>query len=188
MLGSYRLLLLVKLILFELLGLKCIEDDSFRRYRRLRSPTYSHTHNSSVNPLFYLMSASISDHFAVINCSTPEHVPHHKLDWYFQTSTSSKPPRVIWQRGRSNIHRYIAYSPDQLRHFLQIKPILYNDSGTYTCLDQTTGFFAGVDLIVHDSHNCAESIIIDLHMSSFICLILFLLVLLRYTASESQVP
>ncbi|CAF0862193.1 unnamed protein product [Rotaria sordida] len=186
MLGSYRLLLLIKLILFELLGLKCIEDDSFRRYRRLRSSISSNNHNSSVSPLIFIVSVSVNDYFAVINCSTPERVPHHKLDWYFQTRTSSRPPRVIWQRGRSNIHRYIAYSPDQIRHFLQIKPIHYNDSGTYMCLDQTTGFYTGIDLIVQDSRNCAQNII-GLQMTTFICFILFSLVLPRYSASESQV-
>ncbi|CAF2374938.1 unnamed protein product [Rotaria sp. Silwood2] len=185
MLGSYRLLLLVKLILFELLELKCIEDNSFRRYRRLHS-SISNNNNSSVSSLIFIVSVSVNDHFAVINCSTPERVPHHKLDWYFQTHTSLKPPRVIWQRGRSNIHRYIAYSPDQIRHFLQIKPIYYNDSGTYMCLDQTTGFYAGIDLIVHDNHNCAQSII-SLQTTTFICCILFSLVLPRYSASESQV-
>jgi hypothetical protein len=90
----------------------------------------------------------MNDHFAVLNCSTPERVAHHKLDWYFQTRASLKPPRVIWQRGRSNIHRYIAYSPDQFRHFLQIRPLHSNDSGTYMCLDQTTGYYAGIELIV----------------------------------------
>ncbi|CAF0825074.1 unnamed protein product [Rotaria sp. Silwood1] len=186
MLGSYRLLLLIKLILFELLELKCIDDDSFRRYRRLRSPISGNNHNSTVSPLIFIISVSVNDHFAVINCSTPERVPHHKLDWYFQTRTSSKPPRVIWQRGRSNIHRYIAYSPDQIRHFLQIKPIYYNDSGKYMCLDQNTGFYSGIDLIVHDSRNCARSII-DLRITTSICCILFSLVLPRYSASESQV-
>ncbi len=125
----------------------CIENVSFRRYRRLRS-SISNNNHSSINPLIVFVSASMNDHFAVINCSTPERVPHHKLDWYFQTRASLKPPRVIWQRGRSNIHRYIAYSPDQFRHFLQIRPLNSNDSGTYMCLDQTTGFYAGVELIV----------------------------------------
>ena len=94
------------------------------------------------------MSVSINDYYALINCSTPERVSHHQLDWYFQTRASSKSPRVIWQRGRSNSHRYMAYSPDQFRHFLQIKPIYYNDSGTFMCLDQTTGFTALVNLTV----------------------------------------
>jgi hypothetical protein len=142
-----------------------------------------------------------NDYFAVINCSTPERVPHHKLDWYFQTRASLKPPRVIWQRGRSNIPRYIAYSPDQFRHFLQIKPIHYNDSGTYMCLDQTTGFYAGVELAIckflsfyeinkylffisDNSHSCAGSII-GLQMTMFICLVLFSLFLSRHTTSES---
>lgn len=117
----------------------CIENVSFRRYRRLRSP---------ISPSIILASASMNDHFAVLNCSTPERVPHHKLDWYFQKRASLKPPRVIWQRGRSNIQRYIAYSPDQFRHFLQIRPVHSNDSGTYMCLDQTTGYYAGIELIV----------------------------------------
>ncbi|CAF0999013.1 unnamed protein product [Adineta steineri] len=180
MLGSYRLLILFRLILFELLGLKCMGDESFRRYRRLHS-SISITHNASVSPLIIDVSVSVNDYFAVINCSTPERVPHHKLDWYFQTRSSITPPRVIWQRGRSNIHRYIAYSPDQFRHFLQIKPLHYNDSGTYMCLDQTSGFYAGVDLIIGDSHNCA------LQTTIFIYLLLLSLFLSRYTASESQV-
>jgi hypothetical protein len=125
----------------------CIENDSFRRYRRLRSSTIN-SNNSSISPLIYFVSVSVNDYFAVINCSTPESVAHHKLDWYFQTRASLKSPRVIWQRGRSNIQRYIAYSPDQFRHFLQIKPIYSNDSGIYMCLDQTTGFYAGIELIV----------------------------------------
>jgi hypothetical protein len=125
----------------------CIENDSFRRYRRLRSSSINNN-NSLISPLIFFVSASVNDYFAVINCSTPERVPHHKLDWYFQTRSSLKPPRVIWQRGRSNTHRYIAYSPDQLHHFLQIKPILSNDSGTYMCLDQTTGFYTGIELFV----------------------------------------
>lgn len=107
-----------------------------------------HRISSSNNPLIIFVSTSIDDHFVVINCSTPERVPHHKLDWYFQTRTSSKPPRVIWQRGRSNIPRYIAYSPDQIRHFLQIRPIHSNDSGTYMCLDQTTGFYDRTELLI----------------------------------------
>ncbi len=127
----------------------CIENNSFRRYRRLHTSISSNSSNhSSINPLIIFVSTSIDDHFAVINCSTPERVPHHKLDWYFQKRSSLKSPRVIWQRGRSNIDRYIAYSPDQLRHFLQIKPIHMNDSGTYTCLDQTTGFYSGIELLV----------------------------------------
>jgi len=121
----------------------CIENDSFRRYRRLRSSIIN-SNNSSI----IFVNVSMNDYFAVINCSTPERVPHHKLDWYFQTNASSKPPRVIWQRGRSNIHRYIAYSPDQFRHFLQIKPVHSNDSGTYMCLDQITGFYTGIELLV----------------------------------------
>lgn len=108
----------------------------------------NNNYDLSVNPIIIFVPVSVKDYFAVINCSTPERVPHHKLDWYFQTRTSSKPPRVIWQRGRSNINRYIAYSPDQYRHFLQIKPVHYNDSGTYMCLDQTTGFYDRIDLIV----------------------------------------
>jgi hypothetical protein len=122
----------------------CIKDDSFRRYRRLRSAS----NNPSVSPFIIVASVSVDDYFAVLNCSTPDRVPLHKLDWYFQTHASQNSPRVIWQRGRSNIHRYIAYSPDQTRHFLQIKPIHYNDSGTYICLDQTTGFYTGIELIV----------------------------------------
>lgn len=114
----------------------CRENEDFRRI------------SSSINPFILFVSVSIDDHFVVINCSTPDRVPHHKLDWYFQTQTSLKPPRVIWQRGRSNVARYIAYSPDQFRHFLQIQPIHSNDSGTYMCLDQTTGFYDRIELIV----------------------------------------
>lgn len=105
-------------------------------------------HNNNNHPSVLFSSVSINDYFAVINCSTPDRVPHHKLDWYFQTHASLKPPRVIWQRGRSNIQRYVAYSPDQFRHFLQIKPLHPNDTGTYMCLDQTTGFYMGIELIV----------------------------------------
>jgi hypothetical protein len=123
----------------------CIEDDSFRRYRRLRSS------NDSNNPpgtsFIIVSSVSIDDYYAVLNCSTPEHVSHQKLDWYFQTR-SSRLPRVIWQRGRSITHRYTAYSPDQKRHYLQIKPVNYNDSGIYMCVDQTTGFRDEIELIV----------------------------------------
>ncbi len=167
MLGSYRLLLLTKLILFELLGLSksffsfelshknkitlvCIENNSFHRLLT----SISHNNNSSINPL--IIFVSVDDYFAVINCSTPDRVPHHKLDWYFQTRASIKPPRVIWQRGRSNIHRYIAYSPDQFRHFLQIKPLHSNDSGTYMCLDQTTGFYTRIELLVRKFYSIIQ--------------------------------
>ena len=126
---------------------ECAADDSFRRHRRLRS-SLSNSVNASASPLLRFVAVSADDDFAVINCTTPERVPHHKLDWYFQTRDSSRPPRVIWQRGRSNIYRYVAYSPDQARHYLQIKPVHYNDSGTYTCLDQTSGFYAGVELLI----------------------------------------
>ena len=95
-----------------------------------------------------ILSVPIDQYFTVLNCSTPEHVPHHKLDWYFQTRSSLSPPRVIWQRGRSNIPRYLAYSPDQIQHFLQIKPLDYNDSGTYMCLDQTSGYSTRMELFV----------------------------------------
>lgn len=126
--------------------LVCIEDDLFRRYRRLRSSN-DNSNNPPGSSFIIIASVSIDDYYAVINCSTPERVSHHKLDWYFQTR-SSKIPRVIWQRGRSNIHRYTAYSPDQHRHYLQIKPVYYNDSGTYTCVDQTTGYQDAIELIV----------------------------------------
>jgi len=124
----------------------CIEDDSFRRYRRLRS--LSDSNNPPGTPFIIVVSVSIDDYFAVLNCSTPERVSHLKLDWYFQTRASSKPPRVIWQSGHANIHRYTAYSPDQIQHYLQIKPVNYNDSGTYMCVDQTTGFHKELELIV----------------------------------------
>ncbi|CAF0833799.1 unnamed protein product [Adineta steineri] len=184
MLGSYRLLILIKLILFELLGLMCIEDDSFRRYRRQRSP--SDSNNPSGTPFVIVVSVSVQDYFAVLNCSTPERVPHLKLDWYFQTRASLRPPRVIWQRGHSNIHRYSAYSPDQKQHILQIKPVNYNDSGTYMCVDQTTGFYDKIELIVRDSRSCAGSII-RLQTTMLVCLVLLSLYLSRRTASESQV-
>jgi hypothetical protein len=123
----------------------CIEDDLFRRYRRLRSPIDSN--NPPGSSFIIVTTISIDDYYAVLNCSTPERVPHQKLDWYFQTR-SSKSPRVIWQRGRSNTHRYTAYSPDQYRHYLQIKPVNYNDSGIYACVDQITGFHDEIELII----------------------------------------
>lgn len=123
----------------------CIEDDSFRRYRRLRSS--SDSNNPPGTSFIIVTSVSIDDYYAVLNCSTPSRVSHQKLDWYFQTRSSTI-PRVIWQRGRSNTHRYTAYSPDQYRHYLHIKPLHYNDSGTYTCLDQTTGFEGHMELVV----------------------------------------
>jgi len=130
----------------------CIEDDSFRRYRRLRS--LSDSNNPPGTPFIIVVSVSIDDYFAVLNCSTPERVSHLKLDWYFQTRASSKPPRVILQRGHSKVHRYTAYSPDQIQHYLQIKPVNYNDSGTYMCVDQTTGFFKELELIVRKFNSC----------------------------------
>ncbi|UJR35769.1 hypothetical protein I4U23_028517 [Adineta vaga] len=184
MLGSYRLLILIKLILFELLGLICIEDHSYRRYRRLRSS--SDSNNPPGTPFVIVVSVSIDDYFAVLNCSTPERVPHLKLDWYFQTRASLKPPRVIWQRGHSNNPRYTAYSPDQLQHFFQIKSIHYNDSGTYMCVDQTTGFYDKIELLVRDSRSCAASGI-RLQVTTLVCLVLLSLYLARRTASESQV-
>jgi hypothetical protein len=131
---------------FFFVFLVCIEDDSFNGYHRLHTPNDSNT--SPGTPFIHVVSVSIDDYFAIVNCSTPDHVPHHKLDWYFKTSSSLKSPRVIWQRGRSIIHRYTAYSPDQIRHYLQIKPVHHNDSGTYICLDQTTGYQVLVDLVV----------------------------------------
>jgi hypothetical protein len=124
----------------------CIEDDSFRRYRRLRSS--SDNNNPPGTPFIIVVSASVDDYFAVLNCSTPRLVPHDQLDWYFEKRASVKSPRVIWQRGRSNSLRYTAYSPDQVRHYLQIKSVNYNDSGTYMCLDQKTGFLDKIELIV----------------------------------------
>ncbi|CAF0755523.1 unnamed protein product [Rotaria sp. Silwood1] len=183
MLGSYQLSLLIKLILFEVLGLMCIEDDSFRRYRRLRSSSDS---NSLSGTPFIIISVSVDDYFAVLNCSTPQRVSHDKLDWYFQKRASLKSPRVIWQRGRSNIHRYTAYSPNQIQHYLQIKSVNYNDSGTYICIDQTTGFHDKVELIVRDSRSCAGSAI-RLQLTMLVSLILLSLFLSRRAASESQV-
>lgn len=149
------------------------------------------------------VSASIDNYFTVLNCSTPKHVPHHKLDWYFQTRSSSHPPRVIWQRGRSNIHRYLAYSPDQLRHFLQIKPLHYNDSGTYMCLDQTSGFSTRLELsirkilrikdqsntfiwILDDGRSCAASIV-TFDRKFLVFFTFFLLITSKISTSESQV-
>lgn len=113
----------------------------------------SESNNSPGTPFVIVVSVSIDDYFAVLNCSTPERVPHLKLEWYFQTHASSKPPFVIWQRGLPKIHRYTAYSPDQLQHYLRIKPINYNDSGTYICVDQSSGFQDKVELIVR-KFNC----------------------------------
>jgi hypothetical protein len=123
----------------------CIEDDSFRRYRRLRSSS------DSINPPgtpLNIVSVSVDDYLAVLTCFTPKSVSIQKLDWYFKTRSSVRSPRVIWQRGRSNTRRYVAYSPDQIKHHLEIKPVNYNDSGTYMCVDQTTGFHKEVELIV----------------------------------------
>ena len=175
----------------------CIKDDSFRHYRRLRSSS----NIPSVRQFINVASVSVDDYFAVLNCSTPERVLHHRLDWYFQTHASRRPPRVIWQSGRSNIRRYVAYSPDQIRHFLQIKPVHYNDSGTYMCLDQTTGFYAGIELIVRkflfnkivdknlfffvdNSRSYARKNVVDLQMITFVYLILRSLFLSRYIASD----
>ena len=123
----------------------CIEDDSFRRYRRLRASSDS---NNLPGIPFFIVTVSVDDYFAILNCSTPQRVSHDKLDWYFKTRTSLKSPRSIWLRGRSITDRYTAYSPDQFQHYLQIKPVNYNDSGTYICIDQTTGFHEKVELVV----------------------------------------
>ncbi|CAF1628499.1 unnamed protein product [Adineta ricciae] len=203
MLGSYRLLILIKLILFPLFDLMRVVSGTFRRSSTEND--YQSNQTTVVNSLVLVVSVSVNDYFAVINCSTPERVPHHKLDWYFQSRDASRPPRVIWQRGRSNIHRYIAYSPDQFRHFLQIKPVHYNDSGTYMCLDQTSGFYAGVDLFIRklnqyllssihkypismidDNHNSAKRIL-SLPITSFMCLALLVFFSERYSTSVSQV-
>ncbi|CAF3069678.1 unnamed protein product [Rotaria socialis] len=183
MLGSYQLSVIIKLILFEVLGLMCIEDDSFRRYRRLRSSSDS---NNSPGTPFIIVSVSVDDYFAILNCSTPEKVSHDKLEWYFQPHTSFKSPRVIWQRGRSTTHRYTAYSPDQIQHFFKIKPITNNDSGTYSCVDQASGFIKPVELIVRDSRSCAGSVI-RLQMTMLVSIVLLSLFLSRRTASESQI-
>jgi hypothetical protein len=123
----------------------CIEDNVFRRYRRLRSS--SDSNNPRGSSFIIVSSVSVDDYQAVLNCSTPKNVSHDKLDWYFR-AYSSNLPRVIWQRGRSNIHRYSAFSPDQRLHYLQIKPINYNDSGVYTCVDHSTGFSDDIELLV----------------------------------------
>jgi hypothetical protein len=145
--------------------LDCIEDNSFRRYRRLHSP--SDSNNLPGTPFILVVSVSVDDYLAVLNCSTREQVSHLKLDWYFQTRASSKPPRVIWQRGHSNDPRYSAYSPDQVQHYLQIKPVNYNDSGTYMCVDQTSGFSNQIELLVR-KFNC-PSLHYIIHSSSFCC-------------------
>jgi hypothetical protein len=139
-------------LLVSFVFLVCIENELTHRFH---SSSVNHNINpsSSINPSLVIVSISIDDYFAILNCSTPNHVPHHKLDWYFQTRASLQPPRVIWQRGRSNIPRYLAYSPDQYRHYLQIKPLNYNDSGTYMCLDQTSGYAARMELIVRTYHH-----------------------------------
>jgi hypothetical protein len=183
MLRSYQLLVLIKIILFQLLGLMCIEDDLFRRYRRLRSSSDSNTPPGT--SFIIVTSVSIDDYQAVLNCSTPKRVSHDKLDWYFRAHSSNL-PRVIWQRGRSNIHRYTAFSPDQYQHYLRIKPINFSDSGFYTCLDQTSGFYDEIELFVRDRRSCAGSVI-RLQMTNLVCLVLLSSLLSRRTASESQV-
>lgn len=127
-------------------SLVCNEDGSFRSHHQQISSNDSDMLPGT--PFITVISVSIDDHFAVVNCSTKKRVPHHELEWYFRKSNSHKSPRVIWQRGRSNIHRYHAYSPDQLRHYLQIKPVQLNDSGSYICIDQMTGFQDTVELVV----------------------------------------
>ena len=192
MFSSDRFLLVLQLLLLKLLGFVCLDEET--------SPRLS----SHPSIRLSLVSASLDDYFTVLNCSTPKHVPHHKLDWYFQTRSSSHPPRVIWQRGRSNIHRYLAYSPDQLRHFLQIKPLHSNDSGTYMCLDQTTGFSARLELSIRelfvasvskfdrlrrvsdDRRSCAATSVTFDRVKTFV-LIAFALLLSQITTSESQV-
>ena len=128
------------------LRLASIEENSFRRYRRNRSLNDSHL-LTGITPFPKIVSVSLDDYFAVLHCSTSERVSHIKLDWYFQSS-AEKSPRVIWQRGRSNIHRYTAYSPDQRRHYLQIKPVYLNDTGVYICIDQSSGDDDRVELFV----------------------------------------
>lgn len=167
MFSSDRFLLVLQLVLLKLLGFVCLAEDSLPR---LFHPVR-----------LTIVSASIDDYFTVLNCSTPKHVPHHKLDWYFQTRSSSHPPRVIWQRGRSNVHRYLAYSPDQLRHFLQIKPLHSNDSGTYMCLDQTTGFSTRLELSIHQSRSCAATTIVTFDRIQSLVLIAFSLLASQVT-------
>ena len=124
------------------------EDASFRRYHR---PAVVPSNDSDVSPgtpFITVIAISVYDYFAVVNCSTSIRVPQSRLDWYFKTSASLDSPRVIWQSGRAKTHRYTAYSPDQIRHYLQIKPIHLNDSGTYTCLDQETGSQHEIELVV----------------------------------------
>lgn len=123
----------------------CIEDDIFRRYRRLRAS--SDSNNPPGTSFIIVTSTSIDAYRAILNCSTPERVPRETLDWYFR-SRSSNLPRVIWQRGRSNTPRYSAFSPDQRQHYLEIKPINYNDSGVYTCVDQRSGFHEDIELLI----------------------------------------
>jgi len=122
----------------------CIEEDLFRRYRRLRSSFDSNTPPGSPS---VIVSTSVDDYYAVLNCTTSNPVTHLQLDWYFQTR-SSRTTRVIWQSGRTITQRYTAYSPDQHQHYLQIKPLNFNDSGVYTCVDHTTGNQHAVELIV----------------------------------------
>ena len=130
--------------------LVCTKDESFRRYHRpgVAPSSPSDSNLSPGTPFITVVAVSVDDYFAVVNCSTSVRVPHYRLDWYFKTSASLHSPRVIWQSGRSNTDRYTAYSPDQVRHYLQIKPVHQNDSGTYICLDQNTGSLHEVELIV----------------------------------------
>ncbi len=134
----------------------CIEDDLFRRYRRLRSS--SDSNNPPGSSFVIINHVSITDYQAVLNCSTPEPVAHEKLDWYFRAHSSNL-PRVIWQRGRANIRRYAAFSPDQYQHYLRIKPINFNDSGFYTCLDQASGFYDEIELLVRKLHQVISCVI-----------------------------
>lgn len=161
----------------------CIEDDLFRRYRRLRSSSDSNTPPGT--SFFIVTSVSIDDYQAVLNCSTPKRVSHDKLDWYFRAHSSNL-PRVIWQRGRSNIHRYTAFSPDQYQHYLRIKPINFSDSGFYTCLDQTSGFYDEIELFVRKLF-LASSILFNFALESISnsCLS-FTSSILKYISVEFQ--
>lgn len=124
----------------------CIEDDSFRRFRRLRS-----SNESNLVPgtsLAGVIAVFTDDSSALVNCTTEQQVTELALDWYFEENNSQKSSRVIWQRGRAKIDRYKAFSSDQFHHYLKIKPVYLNDSGTYTCLDQATGAQKRVELVV----------------------------------------
>lgn len=188
MLMSYQhLVLFIQLILFETFEQSSIDES----YRRIRSSNdnhhHQHHHHLSTGPSVFprIVSVSLNDYFAIVDCSTSRNVSRNTLDWYFQSSRD-RSPRVIWQGGRSNIHRYAAYSPDERKHYLQIKPVYPTDTGVYMCLDQISGSEDRVELVVRDSRSCAASRIY-LQETTLVCLVLLIWILSRRTSSESEV-